>query len=712
MRITHIVTAMSLSIILAATLVLPPLLVAAPQKSTVVHDQVRNKMFTDVSVAHPNFDAIYFGYNTGFVEGYGAEGQRARQYKPDQLINRAEFLKVVMEGTGQTNLASSHSCFPDVPANEWFAPYVCQAKQKGWIGGYPDGRFRPEQTINEAEALKILSQIQALQVSTPDPGEPWYAGYREVGDERNIIPTDDLSSQMDRGDVMEMVYRNTMVDDLKIQKFNEKYTDELMDEHDIAYDGVLGPGGAFGPGGAGGNAGVGIAFADETVTPEQTREENLVEPVEAAYFALHPCYYSDAGDFSDLVIPSLERMTGGNVSALKLAGYDMTGFGTLFCHDREIETDLKRLDLDEAARNGFELTCWRDPVYSPSKDGSSEQIFCYVQDHAPKRDTYCEVVPDDRGQICEVCYNDVIERTETSRSCGDSSSSADRVSASPPVTRNNIELTDLCALLDPKTGQPYGASQEPPLGQAAPPANPASPPIGPHVVKPIDQGNENICLAAAVYSSLRLLEDELGIHAFIQHGRPGLDDLINALYSTGATARGSKGQMDALVKWVQVHHPGCLWAGNNNKEQRAITCATLRNHTIGGGCDVPISFSCQSVDAAGNPVASVDAAGNPVPAGKWWGHAVDLTRVTIDPNDPHTCRLDFANSWHPAVGAGEDLDGLGAGRYESAEYNDTDESFVPQTPWGAGLRCIFLEAARICVDNIEACQRYINPFPL
>lgn len=38
------------------------------------------------------------------------------------------------------------NCFEDVE-DEWFAPYVCYAKEKGWVTGYPDGTFKPENNV-------------------------------------------------------------------------------------------------------------------------------------------------------------------------------------------------------------------------------------------------------------------------------------------------------------------------------------------------------------------------------------------------------------------------------------------------------------------------------------------------------------------------------------------------------------------------------------
>ena len=60
-----------------------------------------------------------------------------------------------MSGFHKEQLRGEKNCFPDV-TDEWFAQYVCAAKRLGWVGGYPDGTFRPAHSVNRAEAIKII----------------------------------------------------------------------------------------------------------------------------------------------------------------------------------------------------------------------------------------------------------------------------------------------------------------------------------------------------------------------------------------------------------------------------------------------------------------------------------------------------------------------------------------------------------------------------
>jgi len=113
-----------------------------------------SEVFPDIGTR--NKTAIEFLHQTGTIQGY-PDGR----FRPRKPLNRAELLKVVMSGIGITPDASYRDCFPDVQ-KEWFAPFVCYAKEQEWVGGYTDGTFRPDQLISRAEALKIIFNITGL----------------------------------------------------------------------------------------------------------------------------------------------------------------------------------------------------------------------------------------------------------------------------------------------------------------------------------------------------------------------------------------------------------------------------------------------------------------------------------------------------------------------------------------------------------------------
>lgn len=138
--------------------------------------------YNDVRPTSPEAAGINLLTSEGIVEGYGE-----RQFGPSRLVNRAEFLKIAMlslpEGS-RPALGGDTGCFPDVPAGQWFTPYVCAAKDAGVVKGNPDGTFRPERTVQYDEALKMLTILFGYEIpasDSPDWGEPYYLAAAERG---------------------------------------------------------------------------------------------------------------------------------------------------------------------------------------------------------------------------------------------------------------------------------------------------------------------------------------------------------------------------------------------------------------------------------------------------------------------------------------------------------------------------------------------------
>lgn len=155
--------------------------------------------FSDVPTNHLNNDAIKYVKDKGYVQGY-EDGS----YRPDIPINRAEFLKIVIEAKfpGQ---AGGSNCFTDV-SNEWFASYACFAKSKGIVRGYPDGSFIGWSNISFVEAAKIILFAYGIEL---DPSDPWFKNIVEEMARKGAIPTSitKFSQEITRGEMAEIIQR-------------------------------------------------------------------------------------------------------------------------------------------------------------------------------------------------------------------------------------------------------------------------------------------------------------------------------------------------------------------------------------------------------------------------------------------------------------------------------------------------------------------------
>ncbi len=127
-------------------------------------------------------------------------------FKPKNTINRAEFMKIVM-GASVRNTGGTN-CFSDV-TDEWFAPFVCAGKDQDVVNGYSDGSFHPSDPINVAEALKIVLKAFKIGTRTASNGEAWYAPFTEYASANNLYlyTFDAENKQITREDMAELVYR-------------------------------------------------------------------------------------------------------------------------------------------------------------------------------------------------------------------------------------------------------------------------------------------------------------------------------------------------------------------------------------------------------------------------------------------------------------------------------------------------------------------------
>lgn len=133
---------------------------AVTQASTTLDicDDAKNPNRTPFRDANSHWATAYICklYNLKAISGY-TDGPFKGLFRPDNSINRAELLKIIMAAEGiQVNTSVITPNFPDVPSYEWFAPYVARAKELHLVDGYPDGTFQPFRQVNRSEALKII----------------------------------------------------------------------------------------------------------------------------------------------------------------------------------------------------------------------------------------------------------------------------------------------------------------------------------------------------------------------------------------------------------------------------------------------------------------------------------------------------------------------------------------------------------------------------
>ncbi|MBN2087498.1 S-layer homology domain-containing protein [Candidatus Peregrinibacteria bacterium] len=125
------------------------------------------------------------GYIQTLYDDEVVSGKTETTFEPNKYITRAELTKIALLAFGYSvNATVKEHPFSDVPKNSWFAPYVEEAKNEGIVSGYPSGGFGPNEYINRAAAMKILIEAAGFDVLmgsvdefTDVPSSAWYSKY-------------------------------------------------------------------------------------------------------------------------------------------------------------------------------------------------------------------------------------------------------------------------------------------------------------------------------------------------------------------------------------------------------------------------------------------------------------------------------------------------------------------------------------------------------
>ncbi len=75
-------------------------------------------------------------------------------FDPEATITRAEFVTALSNCFG---MESGSLSFPDVAESHWAYAYIASAVEKGWIKGYDNGNFGPDDPITRCQAVTIMN---------------------------------------------------------------------------------------------------------------------------------------------------------------------------------------------------------------------------------------------------------------------------------------------------------------------------------------------------------------------------------------------------------------------------------------------------------------------------------------------------------------------------------------------------------------------------
>jgi len=165
--------------------------VTVPRRST---PPAAPSEFIDVDTSHSNFEAIIELSKRNVIGGY-EDGS----FKPEQTVNRVEALKMIFTALPLDDPAELDELdFSDTNSTAWYAPFLRKAVSLGVVKGYPDGTYRPDQTVKLVEALKIMLEASGADLPTDITEDPyadapagqWFTPYVQFAKDNGLIDAD------------------------------------------------------------------------------------------------------------------------------------------------------------------------------------------------------------------------------------------------------------------------------------------------------------------------------------------------------------------------------------------------------------------------------------------------------------------------------------------------------------------------------------------
>lgn len=100
---------------------------------------------------------------------------------------------------------ASETSFKDCAPSDWFYESVRFAEEKGWVNGFEDGTFKPNDTLTKAQAISVAARAAGLEI--PETNGLWYEGAFKAAKEKTMVYTDlRMNEPIEREQVFYMIY--------------------------------------------------------------------------------------------------------------------------------------------------------------------------------------------------------------------------------------------------------------------------------------------------------------------------------------------------------------------------------------------------------------------------------------------------------------------------------------------------------------------------
>jgi hypothetical protein len=199
-------------------------------KKTLAGVSVAAIALTQVGTAFAKYNdvpsGVWFGDAVQSFVDAGYLDSTQSKFRPGDLANRAEFVKLVVElNGGILSTPPAVASFDDVATGAWYYGYMEEAGKEGWVRG--DGNCygkhpcwaRPSANINRAEAAALIVRAFNLEWTgaaaqfVDNPSGQWYTDAIQTAADACVLQGDDStgrvrpSDNMNRAEMVTMLHR-------------------------------------------------------------------------------------------------------------------------------------------------------------------------------------------------------------------------------------------------------------------------------------------------------------------------------------------------------------------------------------------------------------------------------------------------------------------------------------------------------------------------
>ncbi|MEN6349748.1 MAG: S-layer homology domain-containing protein, partial [Syntrophomonas sp.] len=124
----------------------------------------QSPQFSDIAANDSNSTFITYLVERNILSGFPD-----RTFHPTEGLTRAQAAVVMAKAAGLDSSKYTAAGFGDVGAGHWAAKSIAAAAQAGYIKGFPDGSFHPEEKLTRAQGISLVLRIAKQPVDAQLP---------------------------------------------------------------------------------------------------------------------------------------------------------------------------------------------------------------------------------------------------------------------------------------------------------------------------------------------------------------------------------------------------------------------------------------------------------------------------------------------------------------------------------------------------------------